>query len=218
MDLEIAETVAKYLLQINAIKLNPQKPFIWASGLRSPIYCDNRISLSHPDVRTFLKECMVKAVSSFPPFDRVAGVATAGIPHGTLLADALNLPFLYIREKPKSHGRKNQIEGEIIPGAKILLIEDLISTGGSSLQAVNAAREADMDVVGVLALFTYGFEAASEAFAKENCLLWTLSSYNVLLKVAKSLHYIGKDEFLMLEDWAKDPKKWSDTFTKNNPN
>ncbi|MFM7089829.1 MAG: orotate phosphoribosyltransferase [Bacteroidota bacterium] len=218
MEMGIAEAVANYLLQIKAIKLNPQKPFTWASGLRSPIYCDNRISLSHPAVRTFLKECLVKATTSFQSFDRVAGVATAGIPHGTLLADALNLPFLYIREKPKTHGRQNQIEGEIVPGTKILMVEDLISTGGSSLHAVHAAREADMEVVGVLALFTYGFASATSAFEKENCQLVTLSSYQVLLEVAKSLKYIGNEEFLILEDWAEDPKKWSDTFIKNNQN
>ncbi|MEY3322238.1 MAG: hypothetical protein RLZZ417_1821 [Bacteroidota bacterium] len=212
--MEIASEVAKYLLQINAIKLNPQKPFTWASGLRSPIYCDNRISLSHPNVRTFLKNSLIKASGLFPVFDRIAGVATAGIPHGTLLADALNLPFLYIRERPKSHGRQNQIEGEIVPGSKILLIEDLISTGGSSLQAVRAAREANLEVVGVLALFTYGFPIATEAFTRENCPLITLSSYPVLLDEATKLNYIQEKEAEILKDWAVNPEKWSDTFIK----
>jgi len=218
MEREIASEVAKNLLQINAIKLNPQKPFTWASGLRSPIYCDNRISLSYPNVRTFLKNSLVKTSSLFPSFDRIAGVATAGIPHGTLLADALDLPFLYIREKPKAHGRQNQIEGEIVPGAKVLLIEDLISTGGSSLQAVKAARDAEMEVVGVLAIFTYGFPAASAAFEKENCALITLSSYPVLLNEAIKLKYILEEEALILADWAINPEKWSDTFIKNNQN
>ncbi len=218
MEIEIAREVAKNLLQINAIKLNPQKPFIWASGLRSPIYCDNRISLSYPNVRTFLKNSLVKTSHLFSAFDRIAGVATAGIPHGALLADALDLPFLYIREKPKSHGRQNQIEGEIVPGSKILLIEDLISTGGSSLQAVRAAREAKLEVSGVLAIFTYGFPAATNAFANENCPLITLSNYPVLLEEATKLNFIQKEDEEILKDWALNPEKWSDTFIKNNQN
>lgn len=215
METETAAKVATYLLQINAIKLDSQKPFTWASGLRSPIYCDNRLSLSFPQVRTFLKNSLVKATRLFPEFDRVAGVATAGIPHGMLVADVLDLPFLYIREKPKSHGRQNQIEGEVKEGAKILLIEDLISTGGSSLQAVRAAQEAKMEVVGVLALFSYGFPEAADAFAKENCPLITLSNYSVLLREATKLNYITEEEAGVLENWSNNPQKWSDTFNQN---
>jgi orotate phosphoribosyltransferase len=218
MEREIAAEVAKSLLQINAIKLNPQKPFTWASGMKSPIYCDNRISLSYPNIRTFLKNSLKTASRLFNSFERIGGVATAGIPHGTLLADILNLPFLYVREKPKSHGRQNQIEGEIVPGSKILIIEDLISTGGSSLQAVRSVREANMEVVGVLALFTYGFPVATAAFAKEKCPLITLSNYSVLLEEATKLTYISDEEALVLAEWALDPEKWSNTFIKNHQN
>ncbi|KAI9551193.1 hypothetical protein GHT06_007052 [Daphnia sinensis] len=158
--MSIAQEVAKNLLQINAVKLSPQNPFTWASGIKSPIYCDNRITLSYPSVRDFIIQAFVEKAQKFEPFDIVAGVATAGIPHGALIADRMKKPFIYIREKAKSHGRQNQIEGIIHEGAKVLVIEDLISTGGSSIKAVEAAREAGCEVVGVLAIFSYGFEKA----------------------------------------------------------
>ena len=178
------QLVAQHLLQIKAIKLSPQNPFIWASGRRSPIYCDNRVSLSHPEVRSYLIEQLQAQSSHFEPFGGVAGVATAGIPHGALLADRLNLPFLYIRSKAKAHGRQNQIEGELHPGARYLVVEDLISTGGSSLLAVEALREAGGEAAGVLALFTYGFAESVKAFEAANCPLHTLSHYDALLKEA----------------------------------
>ena len=175
------QQVAQHLLQIKAIKLSPQNPFVWASGRRSPIYCDNRISLSHPEVRTYLVSQLVEQSKGFGSIDGVAGVATAGIPHGALLADRLGLPFIYIRSKAKAHGRQNQIEGELQPGANYLVVEDLVSTGGSSLLAVEALREAGGTVAGVLALFTYGFPEAEQAFAKADCPLQTLSHYDALL-------------------------------------
>jgi len=215
MEKGTGRAVARHLLQIKAIKLSPQKPFIWASGLKSPIYCDNRISLSYPAVRRFLKDQLVQACRSLLPFDRIAGVATAGIPHGMLLADVLDLPFLYIRNKPKAHGRGNQIEGEIAVGASILLVEDLISTGGSSLAAVRAVREAGMEVSGVLAIFSYGFGVAQEAFAKENCPLRSLSDFPTLLEEAKAGGEILPQDAELLAKWSADPEKWSRVFDEN---
>lgn len=206
-------TVARLLLQIKAIKLNPQNPFTWASGRRSPIYCDNRVVLSYPDIRTQLQDAMVKATSVFEPFDGVAGVATAGIAHGALLADRLNLPFIYIRSKAKGHGRQNQIEGELKPGARYLVIEDLISTGGSSLQAVEALREAGGEVAGVMAIFTYGFPEATAAFAAANCPLTTLSNYAALLAEAVASGYITSEEQQLLANWREDPKAWSELYS-----
>nr|MCU0346243.1 orotate phosphoribosyltransferase [Saprospiraceae bacterium] len=161
--MNIASEVAKRLLQIKAIKLSPQKPFTWASGILSPIYCDNRLVLSHVDTRGFVKDCLVEKSKDFASFDAVAGVATAGIAHGMLLADALGLPFAYVRSKAKEHGRQNLIEGELPENAKVLVVEDLISTGGSSLQAVESVRQAGYKVVGVLAIFSYNFDKATMA-------------------------------------------------------
>lgn len=206
-------SVAKYLLQIKAIKLNPQNPFTWASGRRSPIYCDNRIVLSFPEVRKQLLGTMVECAASFKPFDGVAGVATAGIAHGALLADRLNLPFIYIRSKAKGHGRQNQIEGQLESGANYLVIEDLISTGGSSLLAVDALRKAGGNVAGVLALFSYGFSEAEAAFAAANCPVKTLSNYDALLAEALSTGYIDKNDQELLASWRKDPIGWSENFT-----
>lgn len=206
-------TVARLLLQIKAIKLNPQNPFTWASGRRSPIYCDNRVVLSYPTVRTQLQEGMVSAAATLEPFDGVAGVATAGIAHGALLADRLDLPFIYIRGKAKEHGRQNQIEGELRPGASYLVIEDLISTGGSSLQAVEVLREAGGRVAGVMAIFTYGFPEAAAAFAEANCPLVTLSNYPALLEEAVASGYITDDEQQLLTDWREDPRAWSKRFS-----
>jgi orotate phosphoribosyltransferase len=206
-------TVARLLLQIKAIKLNPQNPFTWASGRRSPIYCDNRVVLSYPTVRTQLQEEMVKAAAGLEPFDGVAGVATAGIAHGALLADRLGLPFIYIRGKAKGHGRQNQIEGELQAGVRYLVIEDLISTGGSSLQAVEVLREAGGKVAGVMAIFTYGFPEAVAAFAEANCPLATLSNYPALLEEAVASGYITDDQQQFLTDWREDPRAWSKRFS-----
>jgi orotate phosphoribosyltransferase len=199
--MNIASEVAKRLLQIKAIKLSPQKPFTWASGILSPIYCDNRILLSHPEARDFVKECLVEKSKEFGNFEAVAGVATAGIAHGMLLADALHLPFAYVRSKAKEHGRQNLIEGELPEHAKVLVVEDLISTGGSSLAAVEAVRQAGANVVGVLAIFSYNFEKAHHAFKKANCPLETLSNYDVLVREALASKYINLIDVDMLTTW-----------------
>ncbi|MEZ4958896.1 MAG: orotate phosphoribosyltransferase [Saprospiraceae bacterium] len=199
--MNIASEIAKRLLQIKAIKLSPQKPFTWASGIQSPIYCDNRIVLSHPAVRDFVKDCLVEKSKDFGNFEAIAGVATAGIAHGMLLADALKLPFAYVRSKAKEHGRQNLIEGELPERAKVLVVEDLISTGGSSLAAVDAVRQSGAEVVGVLAIFSYNFEKAHKAFEMANCPLVTLSNYDVLVREALSIKYINLIDVDMLTTW-----------------
>ncbi len=199
--MNIASDVAKQLLQIKAIKLSPQKPFTWASGILSPIYCDNRITLSHPDTRRLIKAGLVQKSKEFGNFDAVAGVATAGIAHGLMLAEALDLPFAYVRSKAKEHGRQNLIEGELKKGAKVLVVEDLISTGGSSLSAVEALREYGVEVVGVLALFTYNFEKAKRAFEQAECKLLTLSNYDVMIREALAIKYINLIDVDLLTTW-----------------
>lgn len=208
-----AAEVARRLMQINAIKLNPQNPFTWASGLRSPIYCDNRLALSHPKLRSFLIDCFVEKAAGFGSIEGIAGVATAGIPHGALLADRLGLPFIYVRSKPKGHGRQNMIEGEMPSRSKLLVIEDLISTGGSCLAAVEALREAKFETAGVMAIFTYGFPQAQAAFEAAACPFDTLSSYPVLLEEAKNQKYITSDQIKTLQEWQQDPKAWSIRFS-----
>ena len=200
--------IAKALLEINAVKLNPQNPFTWTSGIRSPIYCDNRLSLSYPNVRDLIIEGLKEKSVSFGEFDIIMGVATAGIPHGAILAHVLKKPFGYIRDKAKGHGRQNQIEGLIIPDAKVLVIEDLISTGLSSLKAVEAVREAGMNVVGVLAIFNYGFEETDKVFAEKNCPFVTISDYDALLEVAQTIKYINADELEDLKQWRVSPRTW----------
>ncbi len=204
----LAPDVAKQLLQIKAIKLSPQKPFTWASGIKSPIYCDNRIALSFPKVRTFLIEAFVKQSDQFPTFNCIAGVATAGIAHGALLANALDLPFVYVRPKAKKHGMLNQIEGKLHGNEQVLVIEDLISTGGSSLKAVASLKDSGVNVVGVQAIFSYGFEEAIKAFSQEKCLLQTLTNYDVLLTEALTLNYINQTDLSTLNDWRSNPRNW----------
>ncbi|MEL6863812.1 MAG: orotate phosphoribosyltransferase [Bacteroidota bacterium] len=204
----ISEELARKLLQIKAIKLSPQNPFTWASGIQSPIYCDNRIVLSHPEVRNFVIQHLSDLSHSFGEFDTVAGVATAGIAHGALVANHLNKPFIYVRSKAKGHGRQNLIEGEVKSGAKVLVIEDLISTGGSSLQAVEALREATCEVVGVVAIFSYGFDRAQEAFNTANCPFTTLTTYPVLLEAAQASQYINREDVISLQNWRKAPEQW----------
>ena len=199
--MNIASEVAKRLLQIKAIKLSPQKPFTWASGILSPIYCDNRIVLSHPAVRDFVKTCLLEKSKDFGQFDAVAGVASAGIAHGMLLADALNLPYAYVRSSAKEHGRQNLIEGELPPGSKVLVVEDLISTGGSCLKAVEAVRNNGCQVVGVLAIFTYGFHKAQVAFEQAGCQVEALSNYDVLVREALAIKYINLIDVDMLTTW-----------------
>lgn len=200
--------VARKLLEIKAIKLNPSNPFTWASGIQSPIYCDNRVALSYPAVRTFIKQALCAKSAEFPDFDVVAGVATAGIPHGALLADALQKPFVYIRSSAKDHGRRNMIEGELSPGARVLVIEDLISTGGSCLQAVDALQDAGAKVVGVLAIFQYGFPKAQTAFETKNIRWQTLTNYDILIREAISLGYISEADLNTLKKWRENPDGW----------
>ncbi len=201
-------TVARHLLDIQAVKLRPNDPFTWASGLMSPIYCDNRVALSHPAVRRYLKHALAEQSKNFPAFEVVAGVATAGIPHGVLLADALELPFIYVRGSAKEHGRRNLIEGELQPGQRVLVIEDLISTGGSCLVAVDALREAGAEVVGVLAIFQYGFAKAATAFADKNVLFQTLTNYDVLVEEAARSGYVSEQDLITLKKWRENPEGW----------
>jgi len=203
--------VAQQLLQIKAIKLNPQNPFTWASGRKSPIYCDNRVVLSFPKVRSIIQNQLLITVESFGELDGIAGVATAGIAHGALLADRLNLPFVYIRDKAKGHGRQNQIEGRLEKGKSYLVIEDLISTAGSSLKAIEILRAAGGKVAGLLALFTYGFKEAANNLQAANCEWKSLSHYDALLAEAVEAEYITKQEQETLSSWRKNPVKWSDS-------
>ena len=203
-----SQLLCEKLLQINAIKLSPQNPFTWASGIKSPIYCDNRISLSYPEVRNLVKEGLKKICSQMTSFDAVAGVATAGIAHGALLADLLNVPFAYVRAEAKSHGRKNRIEGDLSACHDILVVEDLISTGGSSLQVVDVLREEGKNVVGVVAIFDYGFEQARQNFLKHNVVYKTITNYDTLIQVANENDYIKEDDVRMLIEWRVDPQNW----------
>lgn len=204
----LEKKIAEQLLAIKAIKLSPQAPFTWASGMQSPIYCDNRKILSYPEARNAVKAAFVDKSKAFEPFDVVAGVATAGIPHGALLADMLEKPFVYVRSEAKKHGMKNLVEGDLPEGSRVLVIEDLISTGGSSLKAVGALREAGATVVGVLAIFTYGFEEAEAAFAAADCRLDTLSNYTVLLETAVEKAYVQAEEWAILRQWRENPQAW----------
>lgn len=206
---EIAKTLADYLLQIKAIKLSPQMPFTWASGWKSPIYCDNRLTLSYPVCRQYIKESLTAlSAANFSDVDVVAGVATAGIAHGALLADHWNKPFAYVRSAPKGHGLSNQIEGRIEPGQKVLVVEDLISTGKSSLEVVEAIRKAGGEVVGMVAIFTYGFQAAEDAFAAAQCPYYTLSDYSFLIELAVEKGYLKPEEVAHLQEWRKNPSSW----------
>lgn len=207
---ELDKIIAQKLLQINAIKLSPQNPFTWASGIKSPIYCDNRVTLSYPDIRTEIKKGFASIADTFGPYDHISGVATAGIAHGALLADHLGLPFSYVRSSAKKHGRQNKIEGHIPEGSKILVIEDLISTGGSSIDAVDDLREAGFEVVGVLAIFTYEFQVAIDNFEKANCKFATLSNYTSMLAEAEAADYITTKDKEVLSQWSKNPKEWYD--------
>ncbi|MHC5309363.1 orotate phosphoribosyltransferase [Myroides sp. LJL116] len=207
---ETAQKTAESLLQINAIKLNPKNPFIWASGWNSPIYCDNRITLSFPAIRKFLQEEFSKNIlQKYPDVEVIAGVATGAIGIGLLVAEALNLPFVYVRPEPKKHGRKNQIEGHLEPGKKVVVIEDLISTGKSSLQAVEALKENDAIILGMAAIFTYEFQIAKDNFANAGIELTTLSNYSSLLKAAVEQNYIADQDMQTLMQWREDPSVWN---------
>jgi len=209
MSNEVATQIAKHLLDIKAVKLSPVEPFTWTSGWRSPIYCDNRVTLSHHTIRTYIKNELVNAIkSNFDGVTAIAGVATAGIAQGALVADAMQLPYAYVRPEPKKHGMKNQIEGKLPEGSNVVVIEDLISTGGSSLKAIEALREEGFNVLGLAAIFTYGFDLASQQFEAANCKMITLSNYNVLLKVAVELKYIDESILGDLSDWRSNPSGW----------
>ena len=209
LDKETAKKTAELLLQINAIKLQPQEPFTWASGWKSPIYCDNRITLSYPAIRNYIHQEMSKQIEEiYGKPDVIAGVATGAIGIGMLVADYLNLPFVYIRPETKKHGRQNKIEGHLEPDSNVVVVEDLISTGMSSLKAVAAIEEAGSTVKGMLAIFTYGFEKSVTAFAKAKTQLHTLSDYHHLLEQAADTNYINTQEQSALENWRKDPANW----------
>lgn len=206
-----ALTLATHLLQIKAVKLSPNQPFTWASGLHSPIYCDNRVTLSYPAVRTFIRQQFVEQlVQRYGKPDVIAGVATGGIAQGALVAQELGLPFCYVRSEKKSHGMQNQIEGYIESGQSVIVIEDLVSTGKSSLLAVDALREAGANVKGMLAIFTYQLPAAEENFKAKECPLYTLTNYETLIYKAIEENYITEADQQSLLEWRKDPQAWSD--------
>lgn len=206
---EIEQKVAEFLLQIKAIKLQPNNPFTWASGWKSPIYCDNRITLSHPSIRTYIRQKLVELIQEeFGSIAVVAGVATAGIPQGVLIAQELGLPFIYVRSKPKDHGTGNLIEGEYFEGQRVIVVEDLISTGKSSLQAVEALRDAGCNVAGLVGIFSYGFAAAEENFKAANCRYETLSNYNALIEYSAKHSFITEDDLQLLRKWRENPSVW----------
>ncbi|RZL17386.1 MAG: orotate phosphoribosyltransferase [Pedobacter sp.] len=206
---EIEFKVAEFLLQIKAIKLQPANPFTWASGLRSPIYCDNRITLSHPSVRTYIRQKLALLIQEeFGAVDVIAGVATAGIPQGVLVAQELGLPFIYVRAKAKEHGTGSLIEGEVSEGNRVVVVEDLISTGKSSLQAVDALRNAGLSVAGLAAIFTYDLAKAELNFKEAKCRYATLSNYNALIEYAVENSIIPHGDIELLKKWKLDPEKW----------
>lgn len=209
LDSFTAKQVAELLLQINAIKLNSENPFTWASGWKSPIYCDNRIILSYPAVREQIAEIMAQQVKTlYGTPDIIAGVATGAIGIGLLVAEKLNLPFVYVRPEPKKHGRQNQIEGKIEPNQKVVVIEDLISTGMSSLNAVDALKDNQLEVQGMIAIFSYGFEKAVQNFSAKKVTLHTLSNYDFLLEKATEIKYISENEIDTLKSWRVNPENW----------
>jgi orotate phosphoribosyltransferase len=204
-----AYKVAEFLLQIKAVKLQPENPFTWASGLKSPIYCDNRKTLSYPQIRTYIRQHFVEKINEyFAKPDVIAGVATGGIAQGALVAQELGLPFVYVRSEAKKHGLTNLIEGDVESGQNVVVIEDLISTGGSSLKAVEALRERGCTVKGMAAIFTYGFDEAERNFAKANCELKTLTDYNALIETALSKEYIQEKDLENLKQWRANPALW----------
>ncbi|MEP0711651.1 orotate phosphoribosyltransferase [Algoriphagus sp.] len=209
LDANVAAEVADKLLEIKAIRLQPEKPFTWASGWKSPIYCDNRLSLSFPEVRTLIKEQLVRSIQHyFPNVEAIAGVATAGIPQGALLANDLCLPFVYVRAKAKGHGMENMIEGKVVPGQKVVVVEDLVSTGGSSLKATQDLLDAGFEVLGMVAIFSYGFDVAQQNFEKAGVKLVCLSHYEALLPMAVQRKFITDDTLTSLSEWRKDPASW----------
>ena len=211
-DRETGLKIASLLLKIGAVKLNLEQPYIWASGWYSPIYCDNRKSLGYPEIRTFIKTSLARRIkSTFPECEAIAGVATAGIPQGALVADLLALPFLYVRSKPKGHGLENLIEGSYQAGQKVVLVEDLVSTGGSSLKAAEALRKADMIVLGLASIFSYEFDIAHTQFKKARVPWFSLSNYHLLIDQAADQGIVNTSEMDLLQAWRKNPGQWKIT-------
>lgn len=207
--MSVKSHIASELLKIEAIKLSPNDPFSWSSGWNSPIYCDNRMTLSYPELRTFIKNAFKEEIlTRYPEVEAVAGVATAGIPQGALVADILDLPFIYVRSKAKGHGMTNLIEGEVRKGQKVVVIEDLISTGGSSIKAALALREAELEVLGLGAIFTYGFPHAAANFAEKNLDFFTLSDYTAMLEPAVKMGYVNDSDLKSLAEWRENPEEW----------
>ena len=210
-----AYKVAEFLLQIKAVKLQPEKPFTWASGIKSPIYCDNRKTLSYPKIRTYIRQQFTEVINAnFGKPDVIAGVATGGIAIGALVAQEMGLPFVYVRSEAKKHGLTNMIEGEIESGQTVVVIEDLISTGGSSLKAVEALREKGCNVKGMVAIFTYGFDEATQNFKKAKCRVETLTNYTTLVQAAVKKEYITEKDVKSLKEWRTNPSAWGATILK----
>lgn len=206
---KVETLLAEKLLNIKAIKLQPTDPFTWASGWKSPFYCDNRKTLAYPSLRTFVKIELARIVAElYPEAEVIAGVATGAIAQGALVAEELGLPFVYVRPKPKDHGMGNQIEGDLKANAKVVVIEDLISTGGSSLKAVDALRAAGAEIMGMVASYTYGFPVAAQAFAEKNVTLTTLTNFEAVVEVAKQTGFITADDIPTIEAWRKSPETW----------
>lgn len=207
---QTAHDVATMLLRIQAIKLSTSRPFTWSSGWKAPIYCDNRLSLSYPPIRTAIRDGLVTAIrENFFSAECIAGVATAGIAQGALVADQLDLPFVYVRPKPKDHGMENLIEGKVVKGQKVVVVEDLVSTGGSSLKAAQALRDAGFEIMGMVSIFNYGFEIATRNFYESNISLISLCDYNSLIKSALQDKYIDEDQVVSLKSWRVDPANWN---------
>lgn len=208
--------IAEYLLKIQAVRFQPENPYTWASGWRSPVYCDNRLSLSFPDVRDLVRDCLTDLVrTEFPKAQGIAGVATAGIPQGVLVADQLKLPFVYIRSAPKKHGLTNQIEGQVDPDTQYVVVEDLVSTGGSSLKAIKALQAAGGSVTGAISVFNYGFPLAAAAFAEAAIPLKSLVDLNILLAKAVEINYIRPENLEVVRAWRDDPENWSKMFLES---
>ncbi len=211
--MELSENCAQYLLEIKAVKLNPAQPFTWASGLKSPIYCDNRKTLSYPQIRTFIRDGLVETVKKhYPDVEVIAGVATGAIAQGVLVAEAMGLPFVYVRSEEKKHGLTNIVEGVILPEQKVVVIEDLVSTGQSSLKAANALKDMGCDVLGMVAIFTYNLPIAQQRFEEAKLDLYTLTNYPALIKQAAKDGYIQQNEIETLDRWSKDPNAWAEQF------
>ncbi|MBP6978077.1 MAG: orotate phosphoribosyltransferase [Bacteroidales bacterium] len=211
MDLrnDVSDKISEFLLLIKAVKLNVAEPFTWASGIRSPIYCDNRVTLSYPSIRTFIRQAFARVITDeFGTVDLIAGVATGAIAHGVLVAEELGLPFVYVRTSKKDHGLENVIEGKITPGQSVVVIEDLISTGSTSLSAVRSLREQDCKVKGMVAIFTYNLAKAIRNFEKEDCILFSLTDYDKLIQKALEEDYIRDEDLKALRDWRENPEAW----------